>query len=110
MIIIYQGDQFPISFSIESEYGTNITADDITEMIFTVGDKISKSFTDGDITYDSETEKFTVWLGSEDTTGLLILPYESQLRVFFTNDNILSFDCGQLLVRECLDNLSDNQG
>ena len=102
MIIIYQGDQFPISFSIENEDGTNVTDEDISEMIFLIGDDITKKFTDGDITYDSETEKFTVWIQSKDTSPLLIKPYESQLTVYFNNDYVLTFDCGQLLVKELL--------
>lgn len=106
MIYIFKGDQFPITFSIENEQGEYITEDEIFNIILTVGTdneySVYKSYIDGDITYDSETEQFTCWMYEGDSINLNLLPYEAQIRVFFKNEYILTFDCGQLIVRECL--------
>lgn len=114
MIFIYQGDQFPITFSIENENGEYVADTDIYNMIFTVGEddsySIIKSYTDGDITYDSESKQFTIWLYEGDTINLNLLPYEAQLRVFFNDNYILSFDCGQLIVKECLAKEGEDDG
>ena len=109
MIEIYQGDQFPLTFSIEGEDGEYITESDITEMLFTIGKTILKKYSDGDITYDDSSKQFTVNLTIEDTTGLLIKCYDCQLRVFFDDDLVLSFNCGQMLVNKCL-GLGDDNG
>ena len=46
----------------------------------------------------------------EDTSGLLVMPYPTQLRVFFADDYVLSFNCGRMVVKACLDRGEEENG
>lgn len=110
MLEIYQGDQFPLSFSIENEQGEPITENDIIDMVFSIGNRVRKTYSGGDITFDSETNLFIISLTIEDTSGLLVMPYPTQLRVFFADDYVLSFNCGRMVVKACLDRGEEENG
>ena len=89
-----QGDAYKIPFEIEvDEVVAN--ADTFADVEISVGN-ITKTMSNGDITFDAEQNAFMFPITQQETFALRNTPQKAQIRVKYANGDVYGIDLGSI--------------
>ncbi len=97
-ITIMQGDQYPLSVSLELSEGTYPLAADIGDIEVMIG-AVRKSLADGDGSYNEGTGVYTFGITQRETFFLSHGVHEVQVRVRSYEGYVIGEDAGKVIVR-----------
>lgn len=98
---ITQGDKYFITFSIVDDDNNPVPPSELEDVAITIG-KITKTLSDGQITYDDEKGEYQFPLTQQESLLMDVKPLGVQVRVK-NSLGIKAFDCGEIFVQPLLD-------
>lgn len=101
---IYQGDSYPIPFSLE-QAGYVLTPEMVADVRLTVGGQLSYTMSAGGVFFDYNSQKWYFRPSQAETLGLDVDSYQVMAKVKYGNNpaDVISVPCGRLDVLDAND-------